>query len=66
MDRQIRNAEIIRRRIDGFVPVKTRQGETIAAMNIGVHAARVPAIEMIHRFLPILQENARALGAYLG
>jgi IclR family transcriptional regulator, pca regulon regulatory protein len=75
-------AEIIRRvRSDGFaladeelelglrsiaVPVKTRQGETIAAMNIGVHAARVPATEMIHRFLPILQENARALGAYLG
>lgn len=75
-------AEIIRRvRSDGFaladeelelglrsiaVPVKTRQGETIAAMNIGVHAARVPALEMINRFLPILQENARALGAYLG
>jgi IclR family pca regulon transcriptional regulator len=75
-------AEIIRRvRSDGYaladeelelglrsiaVPVKTRQGETIAAMNIGVHAARVPAVEMIHRFLPILQENARALGAYLG
>jgi IclR family pca regulon transcriptional regulator len=75
-------AEIIRRvRSDGYaladeelelglrsiaVPVKTRQGETIAAMNIGVHAARVPAIEMINRFLPILQENALALGAYLG
>jgi len=27
-------------------------------MNIGVHAARVPAAEMIDRFLPVLRENA--------
>ena len=75
-------ADIIRRvKLDGFaladeelelglrsiaVPVKTRHNETVAAMNIGVHAARVSAAEMIHRFLPILQENARMLGRYLG
>jgi hypothetical protein len=34
-------------------------------MNIGVHAARVSAAEMIHRFLPVLHENARALGQLL-
>lgn len=75
-------AEIVRRvTCDGFaladeelelglrsiaVPVKTRQNETVAAMNIGVHAARVSVAEMIHRFLPILRENARTLGNYLG
>lgn len=75
-------AEIVRRvKCDGFaladeelelglrsiaVPVKTRQGETAAAMNIGVHAARVSVAEMIHRFLPTLREKACALGNYLG
>lgn len=48
------------------VPVKTRQGETVAAMNIGVHAVRVSPAEMVKRFLPILKENARLLGHYLG
>jgi IclR family transcriptional regulator, pca regulon regulatory protein len=47
------------------VPVCARDGRVIAAMNIGVHAARVSAAEMIHRFLPILQENAHALGQVL-
>jgi IclR family pca regulon transcriptional regulator len=75
-------AEIVRRvKCDGFaladeelelglrsiaVPVKTRQGETVAAMNIGVHAARVSVAEMIHRFLPTLREKACALGNYIG
>lgn len=75
-------AETIRKvRIDGYalvdeelelglrsiaVPVKTRQGDTVAAMNIGVHAARVTVAEMTRRFLPILQESTRALGLYLG
>jgi IclR family pca regulon transcriptional regulator len=74
-------ADIIRRvRMDGFaltdeelelglrsiaVPVKTRGGRVIAAMNTGVHAARVSAAEMMHRFLPVLQENAQMLGNYL-
>jgi IclR family transcriptional regulator, pca regulon regulatory protein len=47
------------------VPVRTRNGRVAAAMNIGVHAARVSAGEMIHRFLPILEQNARALGEVL-
>jgi len=74
--------EIIRRvRSDGFaltdeelemglrsiaVPVRNRHSQTMAAMNIGVHAARVSAGEMIHRFLPILQENAHSLTQFLG
>jgi len=74
-------AEIIRRiRSDGFamtdeelelglrsiaVPVRTRQEETVAAMNIGVHAARVSAAEMIDRLLPILREHAQMLSRAL-
>jgi IclR family pca regulon transcriptional regulator len=74
--------EIIRRvRIEGFaladeelelglrslaVPVKTRGDRVIAAMNTGVHAARVSAADMIARFLPILRENAEALGHCFG
>jgi len=47
------------------VPVMSRSGRIVASMNIGVHAARVTAAEMIHRFLPILQEDAQALGQVL-
>jgi IclR family transcriptional regulator, pca regulon regulatory protein len=47
------------------VPVRTRNGRVVAAMNIGVHASRIPAGEMIPRFLSILQESATALGMVL-
>jgi IclR family pca regulon transcriptional regulator len=73
--------DIIRRvRSDGFaltdeelelglrsvaVPVKTRRGRVVAAMNIGVHAARVSSAEMIHRLLPILQEQTGFLSSLL-
>jgi IclR family transcriptional regulator, pca regulon regulatory protein len=48
------------------VPIRTRQGRVVAAINIGVHAARVSAVEMVHRFLPLLLENARTLSQLLG
>ena len=48
------------------VPVRARSGRVVAAMNIGVHAARVSSAEMVHRFLPILQQQARALSQVLG
>ncbi len=47
------------------VPVRTHQHKVVGAMNIGVQAARVSAAEMIHRFLPILQENAAMLAPLL-
>ena len=47
------------------VPVKNHQGRVVAAMNVGVHAARVTTAEMIHRFLPILQEQAASLSPLL-
>jgi IclR family pca regulon transcriptional regulator len=48
------------------VPVRNRQGRVVAAINIGVHAARVSAGEMIERLLPILQEHARSFVHMLG
>jgi IclR family pca regulon transcriptional regulator len=47
------------------VPVRSNQNRVIAAMNIGVHATRVSAAEMIHRFLPILQDHASSLVSLL-
>jgi IclR family pca regulon transcriptional regulator len=41
------------------VPVRNRQNRTVAAINVGVHAARVSTAEMIERLLPVLHENAR-------
>jgi IclR family transcriptional regulator, pca regulon regulatory protein len=79
---QAKLADVIRKvRTDGFalvdeelelglrsiaVAVKNRQNETVAAMNIGVHAVRITGKEMIDRLLPILLENARLLGQCLG
>ena len=79
-DRQI-IGEIVRRvRSDGFalvdeelelglrsiaVLIRNRQRRTVAAMNIGVHPARVSVGEMIHRLLPILQESAKNLAQLL-
>jgi IclR family transcriptional regulator, pca regulon regulatory protein len=48
------------------VPVRNRQNRVVAAINIGVHAARVSAGEMTERLLPILQEHARAFIDMLG
>lgn len=75
-------AEIIRRiRADGFaltdeelelglrsiaVPIRTRQNRIVAAINVGVHAARVSTAEMVHRFLPQLRDSAHSLSQLLG
>jgi IclR family pca regulon transcriptional regulator len=48
------------------VPVRTRQNRTLAAINVGVHAARVSAGEMIERLLPLLREHARSFLPLLG
>jgi len=47
------------------VPVRTRSGRVVAAMNTGVHASRATPAEMITRFLPVLQEGAERLGLAL-
>jgi IclR family pca regulon transcriptional regulator len=48
------------------VPVQSRSGKVVAAMNTGVHASRVQPEEMIERFLPILREGAGRLAIALG
>ena len=48
------------------VPVQSRAGKVVAAMNTGVHASRVRPEEMVERFLPALREGAGRLGVALG
>jgi IclR family pca regulon transcriptional regulator len=48
------------------VPIRNRMNRVVAAMNIGVHASRVSAEEMVSRFLPVLQENAATFVHVLG
>ena len=47
------------------VPVKTRSGKVVAAMNSGVNVARVSKQKMLSEFLPVLKEQAALLGSML-
>ena len=47
------------------VPVRDARGSVVAAMNVSTHAGRVSMDEMRRRFLPVLHEGARSLGAML-
>ncbi|MBR0697263.1 IclR family transcriptional regulator C-terminal domain-containing protein [Bradyrhizobium lablabi] len=40
------------------VPVRRYDGTIVAAINMGAHVDRVPASELIERFLPLLREGA--------
>jgi IclR family pca regulon transcriptional regulator len=40
------------------VPVKRYDGVIVGAINIGAHVDRIPAQEMVKRFLPLLREGA--------
>jgi IclR family pca regulon transcriptional regulator len=44
------------------VPVVSRAGRVVAAINTGVHASRVTAQDMVERYLPVLQDAALSLG----
>ncbi len=46
-------------------PVVSQTGRVAAAMNSGVHAARVSSDELVVRILPALQDHARLLGQML-
>lgn len=74
-------AEIARAREQGFalvdeelevglrslaVPVTSRTGKVVAAINTGVHASRVSTADMLKHFLPVLREGARRIGNALG
>jgi IclR family pca regulon transcriptional regulator len=43
------------------VPVRRYDGTIVAAMNIGVHVDRIPTVEMISRFLPLLRNAAESV-----
>jgi IclR family transcriptional regulator, pca regulon regulatory protein len=47
------------------VPVVSQTGRVVAAMNSGVHAARVSCLELVDRILPALRDHARMLGQML-
>jgi IclR family pca regulon transcriptional regulator len=47
------------------VPVRSRSGKVVAAINTGVQAARSTADEMVKRFLPVLREGAERLSIAL-
>ena len=47
------------------VPVRRYDATIVAAINMGAHVDRVPAKEMIERFLPLLQEGAAAVKSLL-
>ena len=47
------------------VPVRTRQGRMIAAINVGAHALRMDQKQMLKRCLPVLQKSAAAFSDVL-
>lgn len=47
------------------VPLRDARGSVVAAMNVSTHAARVSLETMRERFLPVLDDSARNLGAVL-
>jgi len=76
-DRAVLAAVIRKVRRDGFalineelepglrslaVPVRSRSNTVVAAINTGIHAARISESQMLERILPVLRESATALG----
>ena len=47
------------------VPIRTPQGRTVAAMNVGAHVSSVTVGDMLERILPVLQQNADVLSRLL-
>jgi IclR family pca regulon transcriptional regulator len=47
------------------VPVYDSAGHVLAAMNVSTHAGRVPASELVQRFLPIMLNASRELSSQL-
>jgi len=47
------------------VPVRRYDGAIVAAINIGAHVDRIPAGEMIDRFLPVLRRGAESVKSLL-
>lgn len=43
------------------VPIRGRDGEVVAAMNVSTHASQVPVDQVLDTYLPVLQRTAREL-----
>ncbi len=80
MDKTRLSRVIERVRVDGYaivdgelevglrsiaVPVVSRSGRVVAAMNSGVHAGRVTKQRLMAEFLPVLRQQASLLGSML-
>ena len=48
------------------VPIHASDGRVVAALNVGVQAARISLAEMESRFLPVLRDGAQELGLLVG
>ena len=47
------------------VPIRTPQGKTVAAMNVGAHVSSVTVEDMVQRILPVLRQHAEILSRLL-
>jgi IclR family pca regulon transcriptional regulator len=47
------------------VPIRTSQGRTVAAMNVGAHVSSVTVEDMLRRILPVLHQHAEILSRLL-
>jgi IclR family pca regulon transcriptional regulator len=44
------------------VPVRSRSGEVIAALNVSAHAMRANKGDMVRNYLPVLRKAAERIG----
>jgi IclR family pca regulon transcriptional regulator len=47
------------------VPVRSTQGEVVAAVNISTNAGRVPLQQLTQQFLPVLQRCAESISPFM-
>lgn len=47
------------------VPVRSAQGEVVAAVNVSTNAGRVPLEQLTQQFLPVLQRCAEAISPFM-
>ena len=47
------------------VPIRNFRGDTVAAMNVSLHAARIPASEIVERWVPALLKVQVEMAALL-
>jgi IclR family transcriptional regulator, pca regulon regulatory protein len=43
------------------VPLRDRAGQTVAAINVSAHAARIPAKTLVQEYFPVLKRSAETI-----